>query len=73
MSTVWIVILTYIKPLEEVDAVIPSHVEWLKKCIQRGYFWHWVDGAQEPMESYSLNVRVWSLSKNACVRFLFRH
>ncbi|MEG5897291.1 hypothetical protein UXO98_23610, partial [Enterobacter chengduensis] len=26
MSTVYIVILTYIKPLEEIDAAIPAHV-----------------------------------------------
>ncbi|WP_149323984.1 MULTISPECIES: YciI family protein [Enterobacter] len=31
MSAVYIVILTYIKPLEEIDAAIPAHVEWLKK------------------------------------------
>jgi hypothetical protein len=27
ISTVYIVILTYIKPLEEIDAAIPAHVE----------------------------------------------
>ena len=30
MSTVYIVILTYIKPLKEIDAAIHAHVEWLK-------------------------------------------
>jgi uncharacterized protein YciI len=35
MSTVYIVILTYIKPLEEIDAAIHAHVEWLKRGIQR--------------------------------------
>lgn len=38
MSTVYIVILTYIKPLEEVDAAIPAHVEWLKKGYEEGIF-----------------------------------
>ncbi|HDS8638489.1 TPA: hypothetical protein QH746_004506 [Klebsiella variicola] len=31
MSTLYVVVLTYIKPLEEVDDAIPAHVEWLKK------------------------------------------
>ena len=38
MSTVYIVILTYIKPLEEIDAAIPAHVEWLKKRYAEGIF-----------------------------------
>ena len=36
MSTVYIVILTFIKPLEEIDAAIPAHVEWLKKGYVEG-------------------------------------
>ena len=35
MSTVYIVIL---KPIEEVDAAIPAHVEWLKKGYAEGIF-----------------------------------
>ena len=38
MSTVYIVILTFIKPLEEIDAEIPAHVEWLKKGYAEGIF-----------------------------------
>lgn len=38
MSTVYIVILTYRKPLEEIDAAIPAHVEWLKKGDAEGIF-----------------------------------
>ncbi|HCQ7773866.1 YciI family protein [Enterobacter kobei] len=38
MSTVYIVILTYIKQLEEIDAAIPAHVEWLKKGYAEGIF-----------------------------------
>ena len=38
MSAVYILILTYIKPLEEIDAAIPAHVEWLKKRYAEGIF-----------------------------------
>ena len=38
MSTVYIVILTYIKPLEEIDAAIPAHFEWRKKGYAEGIF-----------------------------------
>ena len=38
MSTVYIVILTYIKPLKEIDAAIHTHVEWLKKGYSEGIF-----------------------------------
>ncbi len=36
MSTVYIVILTYIKRLEKIDAAIHAHVEWLKKGYSEG-------------------------------------
>lgn len=38
MSVIYVVVLTYIKPLEEVDANIPEHVEWLKKGYADGVF-----------------------------------
>lgn len=38
MSTIYVVVLTYIKPLEEVDDAIPAHVEWLKKGYADGLF-----------------------------------
>ena len=38
MSTVYVVVLTYIKSLEDVDAQIPAHVEWLKKGYSDGVF-----------------------------------
>jgi hypothetical protein len=72
MSTVYIVILTYIKPLEEIDAAIPAHVEWLKKGMQRGFSWHPEDGSQETVGSFSRNVRVLPLLKSAYARILFR-
>lgn len=38
MSIIYVVILTYIKPLEDVDSQIPEHVEWLKKGYSDGVF-----------------------------------
>ena len=38
MSTIYVVVLTYIKPLEEVDSQIPEHVEWLKQGYTDGVF-----------------------------------
>ncbi len=38
MSIIYVVILTYIKPLEDVDAQIAEHVEWLKKGYSEGVF-----------------------------------
>lgn len=38
MNTIYIVVLTYIKPLEEVDSQIPEHVEWLKRGYSDGIF-----------------------------------
>lgn len=72
MTTVYIVVLTYIKPLDEIDAAIPAHVEWLKKGMQRGFSWRPVDGAQETVGSFSRNVRVLPLLRSAYARILFR-
>lgn len=33
MSVLCVVVLTYVKPLHEIDAQIPAHVEWLKKVM----------------------------------------
>lgn len=38
MSIIYVVVLTYIKPLDDVDAHIPAHVEWLKKGYSDGVF-----------------------------------
>ncbi|MHC5307685.1 YciI family protein [Bartonella sp. LJL80] len=38
MSTIYVVLLTYIRPIEEVDAHIEAHVRWLKKNYDEGYF-----------------------------------
>jgi uncharacterized protein YciI len=34
MSTIFVAVLTYTRPLEEIDAQLPAHIEWLKQ----GYF-----------------------------------
>lgn len=34
----FVVILTYIRPLEELDALMPKHVAWLKKHYRSGLF-----------------------------------
>ena len=38
MSVIGVVVLTYIKPLNEVDNLLPAHVEWLKKGYAKGLF-----------------------------------
>ncbi|WP_148250680.1 YciI family protein [Raoultella terrigena] len=38
MSTIAVVVLTYVKPLDDVDALLPAHVEWLKKGYADGLF-----------------------------------
>ncbi|PHM30362.1 YciI family protein [Xenorhabdus innexi] len=38
MSVIYVIILTYIKPIEDVDAQIPAHIEWLKSGYSDGVF-----------------------------------
>ncbi|EMZ5813950.1 TPA: hypothetical protein PIP11_001486 [Klebsiella aerogenes] len=38
MSIIYVVVLTYIKPIDEVDSQIPQHVEWLKRGYSDGVF-----------------------------------
>ncbi|WP_330982985.1 MULTISPECIES: YciI family protein [Enterobacterales] len=38
MSIIYIVVLTYIKPIEDVDSQMSEHVEWLKKGYSDGVF-----------------------------------
>ena len=38
MSTIAVIVLTYVKPLDEVDAQLSAHVEWLKKGYANGLF-----------------------------------
>ena len=71
MSTVYIVILTYIKPLEEIDAAIPAHVEWLKRGMQRDFPRIRKTGP-ETVVSFSLNVRVLPHLKSDYARIRFK-
>jgi len=34
----FIIALTYVKPLEEIDALMPKHVAWLKRQYTAGLF-----------------------------------
>ena len=34
----FIITLTYLRPLEELDALMPKHVAWLKKHYKSGLF-----------------------------------
>ena len=38
MSTIAVVVLTYVKPLDQVDAQLAAHVEWLKQGYAAGIF-----------------------------------
>lgn len=38
MSIIYVVVLTYIKPLDEVDFQMTEHVEWLKQGYADGVF-----------------------------------
>ncbi|MBG6245948.1 hypothetical protein CS369_16400 [Candidatus Symbiopectobacterium sp. 'North America'] len=38
MSVVYVVVLTYVRPLEAIDEQIPAHVEWLKQGYADGVF-----------------------------------
>lgn len=38
MNMLYIAVLSYVKPLSEVDALLPAHVEWLRKGYDDGIF-----------------------------------
>jgi uncharacterized protein YciI len=38
MSAIYVAVLTYVRPLEEIDAQLPAHVEWLKRGYADGVF-----------------------------------
>jgi uncharacterized protein YciI len=33
-----LIVLTYVKPLEEVDALLPAHIAWLEQGFAQGVF-----------------------------------
>jgi uncharacterized protein YciI len=42
----FVVLLTYTAPIEEVDLALPDHVEWLERQYERGLFL--ASGARKP-------------------------
>jgi uncharacterized protein YciI len=42
----FVITLTYLRPLEELDALMPQHVDWLKKQYDAGVFI--ASGRQKP-------------------------
>lgn len=38
MSLIYVMILNYIKPLEDVDAEMDNHIKWLEKGYEEGVF-----------------------------------
>ena len=38
MNVLYIVILSYMRPLNEIDAHLPEHIEWLDKGYAEGVF-----------------------------------
>lgn len=58
MSIIYVVVLTYLKSLEEVDSQIPGHVEWLKKGYADGVFLHQEEESLVMVESYLRNATV---------------
>lgn len=57
----FLVSLTYIRPLEEIDNFIPEHVEFLNKHYDLGYFQ--LSGRKEPRTGGVILVTVKNRSK----------
>ncbi|WP_127077981.1 YciI family protein [Rhodomicrobium lacus] len=38
MTTIYVAILTYVRPVEEIDAQMQAHVAWLRKGYEDGAF-----------------------------------
>ena len=38
MSVIYVVVLTYIKPLSEIDAHLAAHIDWLNQGYEQGVF-----------------------------------
>ncbi|MFE2756729.1 YciI family protein [Actinosynnema sp. NPDC059335] len=57
----YVVLLEYIAPLDEVDYALPDHVEWLKKQYEAGNFL--VSGRQVPRSGAVIIARPMSRGK----------
>lgn len=38
MTVIYVISLNYLRPLDEIDLLIPEHVEWLEKGYEDGIF-----------------------------------
>lgn len=34
----FVILVSYVKPLEEIDRILPDHMAFLEECYQAGYF-----------------------------------
>lgn len=57
----YVVLLEYAAPLDEVDSALPDHVEWLKEQYETGYFL--ASGPQVPREGGVILARQISRQK----------
>lgn len=57
----FVIIVKYIKPLEQVDEVVPAHVKFLEDCYERSEFICW--GRQNPRVGGIILANVNSLDK----------
>lgn len=55
MANIFIASLTYIVPIEQIDALLAPHLEWLKAGHQSGHFLAW--GPKEPRGGGMIFVR----------------
>lgn len=55
MASIFIASLTYTVPIEQVDAVLADHLEWLKSGHVAGHFLAW--GPREPRDGGLIFVK----------------
>lgn len=55
MASIFIASLTYTVPIEQVDAVLPDHLDWLKAGHEAGHFIAW--GPREPRDGGLIFVK----------------
>ncbi len=55
MASIFIASLTYIVPIEQVDAVLADHLAWLKAGHEAGHFLAW--GPREPRDGGLIFVK----------------
>lgn len=55
MASVFIAALTYTVPIEQIDALLAAHLEWLKAGHASGHFMAW--GPKEPRDGGLIFIR----------------